>query len=413
MSKNFADIYNSVNDAIALEQRWYVKLETTRGELIAPTDADFLFTLTGGQIEYSQPFESSPHRSGRHHNGIIKKKKETNWSFPTYFNIDETLGAASSSEVDAAVKVLFKSLLGKEDLTAGAKYTADTPNITFSLIECGDKFARQARGAFVQGCNMQFPGDGEATCEWNGNAKDAIYVGLGKSVTDNDGGNTITLVAGDGEQFKNAVGGLVMLVEADGTTRSADTPNGTPRKITAVVGDQVTVDGVALADADGSGVAAPVYLSYYEPTTPTGINNPVTGLVGSFTVTGYASFCTRSIGLNITNDHELHNFCYGSDGLSGPLFTPGSRLTAEVTVEANLSKDIVKLFNQVQKFEAKVLEVKLGDVLGRHLDIDLPKVQFNVPSFSVPDTGSIPVSFVGTAFQTAFDAEDEISVHFK
>ena len=411
--KNYADIYNSVNDAIALEQRWYVKEETTRGQLIAPTDADFLFTLTGGQIEYSQPYESSPHRSGRHHTGIIKKKKETNWSFPTYFNIDETLGSASSAEIDPAARVLFKSLTGKEDTTTGVKYTSDVPNITFSLIECGDKFARQARGAFVQGCNMQFPGDGEATCEWSGMAKDAIYLGLGKSVTNNNGGNTITLVSGDGEQFKNAVGGLVMIIEANGTTRSADTPNGSPRIITAVSGDQITVDGVALADADGSGGSAPIYLCYYEPASPTAINNPVTGLVGSFTVTGYASFCTRSIGINMTNDHEPHNFCYGSDGLSGPLFTPGSRFSAEVTVEANISKDLVKLFNQVQKFEAKVLQVILGDSLGRHLDIDMPKVLFNVPSFSVPDTGSIPVSFVGNAFQTAFDAEDEISIHFK
>jgi hypothetical protein len=411
--KNFADIYNSVNDAIALEQRWYIKPETTRGELLAPTDSDFFFTLGGGSIEYAQPYESSPHRSGRHHTGIIKKKKETSWNFSTYFNIDETQGAAVSTEIDAAVRTLFKSLLGKEDTTAGAQYTVTVPNITFSLYECGDKFARQARGAFVQGCNMNFPGDGEATCEWSGNAKDAIYVGLGKSVTDNDGGNVITLVSGDGEQFKNAVGGLVMLIEANGTTRSADTPNGTPRKITAVSGDQITVDGAALADADGSGVNAPIYLAYYEPAAPTAINNPVTGLVGSFTVTGYASFCTRSVSVNFANDHELHDFCYGSDGLSGPLFTPGSRLNAEVTVEANLSKDLVKLFNQVQKFESKVLQVILGNAAGRHLDLDLPKVIFNVPAFALPETGSIPVSFTGMAFQTALDAEDEVSVFFK
>jgi len=411
--KNYADIYNSVNDAIALEQRWYVKEETTRGQLIAPTDSDFLFTLTGGQIEYAQPFESSPHRSGRHHTGIIKKKKETSWSFPTYFNIDETLGAASSTEIDAAVRTLFRSLTGKEDTTSGALYTPDVPNKTFTLIECGDKFARQARGSFVQGCNMQFPGDGEATCEWSGMSKDAIYLGIGKSTTDNNGGNVITLATGDGEQFKNAVDGLVMIIEANGTTRSADTPNGTPRKIVSVSGDQVTVDGVALADADGSGLNAPVYLVYYEPAAPTGINNPVTGLVGSFSVTGYGSFCTRSIGINMTNDHEPHNFCYGSDGLSGPLFTPGSRFTAEITVEANLSKDLVKLFNQVQQFESKVLQVILGSAAGRHLDIDLPKVLFSVPSFSIPDTGSIPVTFTGNAFQTAFDAEDEISIHFK
>jgi len=82
----------------------------------------------------------------------------------------------------------------------------------------------QARGCFVQGANMTLPGDGEATIEWSGSGKDALYVGrIGKSVTNNTGGNTITLVSGDGAQFKKAIGALVMIVEADGTTRSADT----------------------------------------------------------------------------------------------------------------------------------------------------------------------------------------------
>lgn len=413
MAKNFATLYASTNDAISLEQKFFVKAETTRGELIAPIGTDFLYTLAGGSIEFSQPFESSPHRSGRHHNNIIKKKKETNWNFSTYFNIDTSLGAASSAEIDTPVRVLWKSMMGYEDISAGAKYSPTVPDITFSLFENGDKWARQARGCFVQGANMTLPGDGEATTEWSGSGKDAIYLGIGKSVTDNDGANTVTLASGDGAQFKKAIGGLVMLVEADGVTRSADTPTGSPRKIVSVVGDVVTLDGAVLADADGSGLNAPLYLAYYEPTSNTGIDNPVTGLTGSLTITGFSSICPRSISLNLQNNHELVNYCYGESGLSGPLFVPGDRMTAEITMEFNISKEVMKLFNGVQNFDAQAIQVILGDVTGRHLDIDIPKAFFNVPSFSVPDTGSIPVSFTGTAYQTAFDAADEISVHFK
>lgn len=413
MGKNYADLYNSANDAIALEQRWYLKEEVSgRGVLTAPTDADFFFTLGGGSIEFSQPFESSPHRSGRHHTSIIKKKKESSWSLSTYFNIDTSV-AAGTTEIDPAMRVLWKSMLGKETVSSGVKYTPTIPALTFSLYEVGDKWSRQSRGCFVQGANMQFPGDGEATIEWSGAGKDAIYVGLGKSTTNNTG-NTVTLVSGDGAMFKKAIGGFVMIIEADGTTRSADTPNGSPRRITNVVGDVVTLDGAVLADADGSGVGTPIYLAYYEPATPTAINNPQTGLVGSFQITGYSGLsCARSIGVNLQNNHELANYCYGADSLSDPMFIPGDRMTAEISVEMNLNKELVKFFNAVQNFEAQVLQVILGDATTRHLDVDLPKVLFPVPSFSVPDTGSIPVTFTGTAYQTALDAEDELSVHFK
>ena len=150
MAKNYADIYSSSNDVLALEQRWYAKLEGTRGVLAIPGDSDFFWTLGGGSISYSQNFESSPHRSGRHHSDIIKKKKETSFSFSTYFNIDESLGSASSSEIDAANRLFFKSLLGKEITSPNLKYTAETaPDVTFSLYECGDKWARQSPGAFI------------------------------------------------------------------------------------------------------------------------------------------------------------------------------------------------------------------------------------------------------------------------
>lgn len=411
--KNYATIYASVNDAIALEQRWFLKEETTRGSLIAPTGSDFFFTLAGGSIEFSQPFESSPHRSGRHHNNIIKKKKEQSWSLSTYFNIDTSLGSASTAEIEPAMRVLWKSLLGSEDTSSGLKYTAGVPGTTFSLFENGDKFARQARGCFVQGGNLQLPGDGEATVEWSGNGRDAIYLGIGKSIVTNTGGNIVTLISGDGAKFKKAVDGLVMIIKSNGTTRSTDTPDGSPRTITAVSSDVITVSGAALtSDSDGASLT-PVYLCYYEPATPVGIDNPQTGLVGSATITSIGTVCARSIGVNLQNDHELVNYCYGHDSLDAPYFVPGNRLTATISIESNLNDKLLKLFNSVQNFEAQVIEVILGDAAGRHLDIDIPKAFFPVPSFAVPDTGSIPVTFEGTAYQTAFDAADEISVHFK
>lgn len=410
MAKNFADIYGSSNDVVALEQRWYAKLESERGVLAVPGNSDYFWSLGGGSISYSQNFESSPHRSGRHHTDIIKKKKETSFSFSTYFNIDETLVSASTAQIDASNRLFFKSLLGKEATSPNLKYTAEiAPDVTFSLFECGDKWARQSPGAFIQGGNMSFPGDGEAKVEWSGAAKEAFFIGIGKSTTDNEGGNTVTLQAGEGDSFR--VGALVMLVKANGVTRSADTAAGSARLVTGIAGDVVTLAGAALADADGT--AAAVYLCYYEPSAPAAINNPVTGLVGSMALAGVSISAFRSATVNIQNNHEVVNYGFGTDGLASPYFVPGSRMTATVTVETNLNAETIKLFNRLQDFEAQDLQIVLGDVAGRHFEVACPSVKFKIPAFSLPETGSVPISFEGDAYQSAIDLADEIALEFK
>jgi hypothetical protein len=414
MAKNYADIYNLSGDSIALEQRFYIKEETTRGQLLAPTDADFVFTQQGGSIEFTQPFEPSMHRSGRGFVGTIKAKKECTWTLPTYFNIDTSLGAGGAAEIDPGIRVLWKSLLGKETVSSGLIYTRDTPDITFTILETGDRWARFSRGAFVQSANLNFPGDGDANIEWSGNAKDALYVGIGKSTTNNNSANTVTLITGDGKYFENAVGAAVMIIEANGTTRSADTPNGSPRKIVSVAGDVVTLDGAVLADADGSGVNAPIYLSYYEPANPTSINDPVTGLEGSVTVASMAiQQCVRTFTLALNNNHELRSDCYGSDSLDGSLFVPGSRLEARVSLQMNLNKNVLKLFKDLQVFTSQDISLVLGSATGRRFELALPKVEFPLPSITVPESGSIPIDFNdGLCLQTSDGAKDEVTASY-
>lgn len=410
MAKNFAAIYSSVNDSSALEQSFFLKLETTRGELIAPIGTDFLLTLAGGQIEYTQPIESSPHRSGRHHNDIIKSKKEMSWTLPLFFNIDETLGAPSSSEIDSSVRLLYKSLLGRATLTSGAVFDSVTqPDVTFSMFENGDKWAKQARGCFVDGATLTFPGDGRAQAEFRGMGAEALLCGIGKSVTAN-ATNTVTVATGEGKRFP--VGSFVMIKKADGTTLSTDTPSGSPRTVLSVAGDVVTLSGANLTDADGSVALTPVYLCYYEPPTKTAITNPVTGLVGSFSVVSMPDQCVRSATITIENAHEAVNYCFGEDALDGSYFIAANRMTATLSMEINLNDDTVEFYNSVQAFEDQDITLILGNSAGRHLEITMPKVIFTVPSISVPETGSIPVSYEGVCYQSALDAADEITVSF-
>jgi len=56
--------------------------------------------------------------------------------------------------------------------------------------------------------------------------------------------------------------------------------------------------------------------------------------------------------------------------------------------------------------------LQLGDMAGRHLQVQLPRVIFSVPTFTLPDTGSIPISFEGIAYQTVLDAADELTLSY-
>jgi len=411
MAKNYVNIYEGGNVSSALEQKIFAKVESVRGTMVLPDGTDFFYHMGGGSVNKGQPYESSPHKTGRHHTSIIKNKESSQWTIPTLFNIDESLGSASTAEIDPAVRLLHKSLFGKEDVSGGSPVfnTEDTPSITFTIMEIGDMWAKQAPGCFVESGNMQFPGDGMAQTEWSGFAKTVYTIGMGKSTTDNNTGNTVTLQTDEGKNFQ--VGGYVMLIKND-NSKSADTPADTGRLITGISGDVITVDGAVLADADGS--SDPVYLVYFEPESATAIDNPVTGLTGDLEIAGFSTItnCVRSFNLNCANNHELQDYCFGEEGLGGKLFVPGGRFTAEVTMELNVTKELIGFMNNLQEFSGENITLYLGLTTGRHLKIEVPKAIFNVPELSVPESGAIPITFNGTAFQTALDAADEVTLSY-
>jgi hypothetical protein len=409
MAKNYPSLYASSNDSIALEQKIFLKLETVRGTMALPAGTDFIYTLGGASVNFTQAIESSMSKTGRHHDSVIKQKTSTSWTLPTHFHIDTTLGAAAPGEIDTGIKLLHKSMFGYEDISTSPIYDASVPpDVTFTIMEVGDVWAKQAPGCFVEGANMSFPGDGQAQCEFSGMAKTSLLVGIGKSVTAN-AANAITLAAGEGKRFP--VGAKVMVVKND-NTKSSDTPAGTARNVVSVSGDIVTVSGAVLTDSNGT--VNPVYLVYYEPEGATAINNPQTGLKGSVTIAGYGTIdnCVRSFSLNCTNSHEVQDFCYGEEGLGGALFTPGGRFTAEVSLEINLSRDLVGFLNAQRSFIGEDITLILGDSSSRHLQIEMPKVIFNVPEIPVGDSGTIPISFSGNCYQSGLDLGDEITISY-
>lgn len=406
--KNYKAIYDSTGDSSALNQRVFLKLEPVRGQLTIPGNTDFMYQLGGGSLNFTQAINPSPVRSDRDNVSSIKEKKSLEWSIPSLVMINTALGTPQAAEVDNAVKLLFKSGLGFEDLTAGAVYNNSTaPDVTFSIFEIGDMWSKQARGCFVDQIEISLPGDGQSQYTFSGMGGESLLVGIGKSTVNNT--TNFTLETGEGDRFP--LGSKVMIVKSNGTSLSTDTAAGTARTVTAKTGDVLTLSGAALADADGS--TNPVYLVYFEPQAPVAINDPQTGLEGSFVSTSIpGNPCIRSATITLANQHEAVNYCWGEDSLSGSYFVPANRLNVSVSIEMNLNHKVVEFYNNVQSFEAQNLIFRLGDTAKRYLEIEIAKAIFQVPSISVPDTGSVPVTFEGTAYASAAGAGDACVVRF-
>ena len=413
MAKNFKAIYDNTGDSISIEQRYFIKEETSSGTLIGPTDTDFLFTTAGGSIDFSQPNDPSDHRSGRHNQSTIKGKKVVDWEIPTYINIDTGV-AAGITELDLAVRQLWKTTLGQELIPGGVTYDAGlVPSSTFSIFENGDKSAVQANAGFVETTTLAIPGDGVPTVTYSGGAADRKRVGIGASTAANVAQIFTLDVPAEAKRFP--VGGLVMIIEADGVTRSADTLNGTYRTVTArdTGTGAITLDGAALTDADGSATTA-FFLAYAEPEAPTAINQIQNGLVGSISIDGLggAVDCIRSLNVTMDNQVERVDYCALTDSLGSPYVVYGDRLLVTVDLELNLNHDSIEWLDDLDAFTANDIDVVVGDSATRHFKIDLPKVEFAPPTVTIPDSGSIPFTATGTALQTATDAADEILISF-
>lgn len=412
MAKDFSAIY-SQGDSIGLEYKTFIKEETTKGTFEIPAGTDFIDTLSGTTGSLALPFSPSPSKSGRHNQSVIIEKEATTWSVVSLFNFTET-GAWAATGVDLAWRALMKNLLGKETVNASdiTYDTATPPSTSFTMLQNGDVQGLQFVGAFANTAEFSLPGDGYAQQTFSGNAKTMYRMGIGQTTTDNNSGNTITLQSGEGSRFEE--NGYIMIITdaAGGATRSADTPDGSPRKVTDITGDVLTVDGAVLADADGDTGGA-FYVCYYEPTTPSAKDTPVTGLTGSVSFSsGLTKDCVRSINFSIDNQHEIQDYCYGKSGLSDVLYTAGGKFNCTASIEMNLDHELVGYLNDLKDIVDETLTVTLGDTANNYMEW-VSKLKFAIPEIPVPDSGSVVVNLESLCFQSATDAADEFTVKYR
>lgn len=392
-------ITDAVSDNIADD----LKLGVANGgtETAGVDDQDFLLYTTGGPT-FSQPIESNSHRSGRYHSGIIKKKKVAEFNLSTYVNMS---GLAGSS-LDAAVKLLWKSLLGDETVSGSAiRYRQGLPNFYMSLVRVSTIFAEYYTGAYVRDMNLSFPGDGPAMCEWSGKASKRTIAGIAKINGAVSASANVVLVAGQYKRYDLLA--PVMVVDPDGRTilHGAD---GSLTISTITGGSEQLTLSAAVSVGDGG------YIVPWHPgaVQQTGRDAIFTDLQGSFKLNaGGSSAAVTGIELSFTNDHHDFDGDFGSDSNKG--FAAAERLTMGLNVTFDLSNENYPEVVQSSQFQGFSPEIILGDPSsGRYLKVTAPKWLPAVPTIEVPESGVTPVTLEGNLFQSVPGAQDPILVEF-
>lgn len=371
-------------------------------ESVGTDDTDFLLYTSGGPT-LSQPIESNAHRSGRYHSGIIKSKKVVEWSASTYINMSGLAGAS----IDPAVKLLWKSLLGTEEVVASTaiRYRQGLPSFTMSLVRVSTIFAEYYTGCYVKDMTLTLPGDGPGTCEWSGMGSTRKIAGISQIV----GGLTAVqdIVVQPGQTDRYDVGAPVMIVDPDGRTilHGADGL----LTIDSITSGTNTINVSANVTVSTLGFVVPWHPGAVQQT---GRDAIFTDLVGSIKLkSAGADICATSIALAFVNDHvDLAN-CFGVDHNEG--FAAANRMTITMTVGFDLSNENFAEVVQSQTFAGFDPVVTLGSVSGRYLQITAPKWIPSVPAIEVPENGVTPITLEGQLYQSAPGEQDPILVSFK
>lgn len=372
-------------------------------EAVGTNDQDFLLYTTGGAT-FDQPASSNEHRAGRFHTGVVKAKKVVEFDFDTYINMS---GSAGDS-LDTAVRLLWESLLGTETVNAGVSidYTQGLPTMFFSMVRVSTIFAEYFTGCYVKGGALNFPGAGPATCKWTGRGANSSVAGIGQlsgalSTTAN-----AVLNAGDSKQY--TAGSRVMGVAADGRTIL----EGADGSISVVSVDDNTntlvLSGAVTLPDDG-------FIVPWDPgaVQQTGRDAIFTDLEGSFKWSqGDSEVCLTDISLDIQNEHNDRDQCFGTDTNKG--FAAGNRCTMTLSATADLSREHLGYLVRMREFSGLDPEIILGSPSsGRYLRVRAPNWIPSVPPIELPQNGTTPVTAEGPLYQSAPGAKNPVVVSFR
>ena len=373
-------------------------------EAAGTDDQDFLLYTTGGPT-LEQPVESNPHRTGRFHTGIIRKKKLANFDFDTMVNMSGNAG----DSIDLALRVLMEQTFGTEEVVASTAiiYKQTTPCFTFSLVRVSTIFGEYYTGGYVRDYTLSIPGDAPATQKFVGRAAKASIAGLARVDGALVGATDIILDAGTSKRY--TAESRVMVVAADGRT------------VTAGIDGTLIVDSVddglnkvilnTAVDVEDDGYIVPWHPGAVQQT---GRDAIYTDLVGRFKFNSAdADIDTTQIEVGYTNDHIDFDNRFGRDGNVG--FAAGNRGTMNLAVTFDLSNENMGDVVRARDFAGFDPVIEIGDSAGsdRYLKLAMKKWIPSVPAINVPENGTTPITFEGTVLQSAPGARDPFQFEYR
>jgi hypothetical protein len=392
------DILNRSNESVGIDQRLWIIEETGYGNNatagLFPVAADGIEHVNA-MMDFKIPREDAAHRSGRSLVTRLSKKKEVTWSFESYIVPADPTGLNPNLP---DMHPMLVNVFGQVDETDPSKkiyQLTRASSKSFRFLEEGTHFSRLAVGCVADSVTFTLPGDGMAMVKFEGFAQDLYTAGQSTLAADVTASTTLTVPVGHGKRFE--VGSYIDIIDqADGNTRKAAS-----KKITAVVGDTLTIEAPAVTALTDDIVigAAPDF-------TASKSENALLGLKGSFTTGSLGTIDCQllSAEIGIKNNYTPKNMIYGTDSNCG--YIADKRREVTLKFDVLLTQDNYTFYVQNKTFVADSVEIVLAPQeipapinapAGRTFTFRFDKVEFDVPSLEQPGDSYVKLTLEGKA----------------
>lgn len=393
-----------ITNAVALNVADQLKLGIPNAgtQTVGTNDQDSLLYTAGGP-KFSQPVESNPHRSGRFHAGIIRKKTMVDFDMDLLINMS---GLAGNS-IDQAYRVMMENIFGSETVIASTAiiYKQSVPCFYFSMVKVSTIFGEYFTGGYCKDWTLSIAGDAPGTQKFTGRAGGMVEAGLAQINGAVSASADVILDAGLTDRYD--VLAPVMIVAADGRTVVA----GIDGSLVITSIDKLTNKLVlsATVSVDNNGFVAPWHPGAVQQSN---IDNVYTDLIGSFKFDPSGiDIDTTSIELTVANNHIDLDNRFGKKDNAG--FVAGNRVDMSLSVGFDLSNETYAQIVQAKKFGGFAPVITIGDVAGRHLKIAVKNWIPSVPAKELPENGTTPITMEGSLYQSTPGARDPISVEYR
>lgn len=395
--------------ALGRNRRLFAVTETTFGTQVKPTATE-AFKALSGAIETHVPnrIERMDNRASRSLEAQITGNiPPVAWSYEGYLIPSGTAGTPPD------VHALLLAALGTDSYT-NTPATSDEYALTdtcqnrgsLSLYEAYPGCSATAKdcimtealfGAIVQTMTIKGSGGEPPTISFGGVG--AKYAMTGRSAVNDTPPLAATFTVDDGNQFM--VGSIVAFYEeADGTTL-VDDNTGVGYKVTAVSGNDVTIEGVPDAGVADNDIVAP-----WSPTETT-VGTPIPGVYGSCTVEGVSvsPLAWEATMDNADQPHENEAFQQNMTG-----YHDGNRrVTGTFNFRAKASD--VDVITRRELFANTTISIVCGTTAGSICTVAIEcELGFASAEKAAEDTVIFNAPFKGIA--TSANAKDELTLTF-